>query len=62
MKQFADAHGVMLEVLMEGINEKAMEAVGDNLLDEDFTLYEDYREQVMEMAGENAAPGGANSH
>lgn len=49
IKQFADAQGVMLEVLMDGINEKAMDFVGDSLLDDEFVLYEDYIEEVRSM-------------
>lgn len=48
LKQFADECGIMLEVLIDGINEKAMDVIGDALLDEDFVLYEDYKEQVKE--------------
>lgn len=51
IKRFADENGIMLEVLMDGINEKAMDFVGDNLLDEEFIIYEDYKEQVKEMVG-----------
>ena len=46
IKQFADAHGIMLEVLMDGINEKSMDCIGDSLLDDEFTIYDDYIEQV----------------
>lgn len=49
LKPFADSQGVMLEVLMDGINEKAMDSVGDSILDGEFELYDDYREQVKEM-------------
>jgi len=49
LKQFADECGIMLEVLVDGINEKAVDYMGDNLLDENFLLYEDYREQVKEL-------------
>ena len=49
IKAFADKCGIMLEVLADGINEKAMDFIGDNLLDEDFVLYDDYREQVKEL-------------
>jgi len=49
LKAFADECGLMLEVLVDGLNEKAMDAIGDNLVDEDFALYEDYREQVKEL-------------
>lgn len=52
MKEFADANGIMLEVLADGINEKAVDLVGDSLLDEAFIVYEDYAEQVREMLGE----------
>jgi len=52
LKAFADAHGVMMEVLADGINEKAMDAIGDGLLDEEFTLYEDYIEDVRKLVEE----------
>ena len=52
MKEFADANGVMLEVLADGINEKAVDLVGDSLLDEEFMVYEDYVEQIKEILGE----------
>lgn len=48
-RAFADGHGVMPEVLADGINEKAMDLVGDSLLDNEFAFYEDYLEQVKEM-------------
>lgn len=49
IKQFADVHGIMLEVLADGINEKAVDAMGDSLLDDDFMIYDDYLEQVRIM-------------
>lgn len=49
LRDFADARGIMLEVLMDEINEKAMDYVGDSLVDEDFAIYEDYIEQVRGM-------------
>ena len=49
VKQFADDHGIMLEILADGINEKAVDMVGDSLLDDEFTIYDDYLEQVKEM-------------
>ncbi len=52
IRQFADAKGVMLEVLMDGINEKAMDQIGDSLLDEEFVIYDDYMEQTREMMEE----------
>lgn len=49
LKAFSDLKGVMVEVLAEGINEKAMDLTGDGILDEEFALYEDYRDQVERM-------------
>lgn len=49
IKKFADNNSIMLEVLIDGINEKAMDFIGDNLLDEEFTIYDDYTDQVKEM-------------
>jgi hypothetical protein len=51
VKKFADNNGIMFEVLIDGINEKAMDFVGDNLLDEECTIYDDYKDQVKEMVG-----------
>lgn len=51
IKKFADECGIMLEVLIDGINEKAMDSIGDNLMDEEFVLYDDYIEQVKELVG-----------
>lgn len=51
IKQFADDNNIMIEVLADGINEKAMDYIGDNLLDDEFTIYEDYENQVKEMVG-----------
>jgi hypothetical protein len=51
LKRFADECGIMLEVLVDGINEKAMDSIGDSLLDEDFVIYDDYKEQVKELIG-----------
>lgn len=49
IRQFAAANNVMPEVLADGINEKAVDAVGDSLLDDEFMIYDDYLEQVREM-------------
>ena len=49
LKSFADAHGIMVEVLADGINEKATDAIGDGLMDDEFVLYEDYIEEVRKM-------------
>ncbi|MCL2365167.1 MAG: TerB N-terminal domain-containing protein [Defluviitaleaceae bacterium] len=42
----AATHHLMPEVLAEGINEKAFDHIGDNILDDDGTLYEDYLQAV----------------
>lgn len=46
IKAFADKTGVMLEVLADGINEKATDIIGDSLMDDDFVLYDDYKDNV----------------
>ena len=46
LKPLADATGIMLEVLVDNINEKASDHIGDNLIDEDFTIYDDYKDQI----------------
>ena len=51
LKQFADANGVMLEVLADGINEKAMDCVGDSILDDDMSVFDVYIENVKGMEG-----------
>ena len=51
IKRIADENGLMIEVLVDGINEKAVDYIGDSLLDEDFLLYDDYKKQVEEMIG-----------
>ena len=52
LKTFADSQGLMSEVLADGINEKAMDAIGDGLIDEEFLLYEDYIEEVRKLVEE----------
>jgi len=49
IKAIADSNGIMLEVLADGINEKALDCIGDNILDEDFRIYDDYIEQTKGM-------------
>ena len=49
IRAFADACGIMLEVLADGINEKAMDYIGDSLMDEDLVLYDDYQIQVGKL-------------
>jgi hypothetical protein len=51
LKSFADENGVMLEVLVDSLNEKALDLIGDNIVEsrgEDFILYADYTEKVKE--------------
>jgi len=50
LKQFADENKIMLEVLADNINEKANDHIGDNILDEEFEIYEDYKDKLIEMA------------
>ncbi len=45
----AARQGMMPEVLADGINEKAVDTVGDSLLDGELALYEDYLEPVKGM-------------
>jgi hypothetical protein len=49
IKKFADNNNIMLEVLADGINEKATDYIGDNILDDEPAIYEDYEEQVKGM-------------
>ncbi len=49
LKTFADDQGVMLEVLLDNINQKALDHVGDNLYDEDLILYDDYLANIKDM-------------
>lgn len=48
IRTFAAGCGIMPEVLVDGINEKALELIGDNLFDEDLHIYEDYFLQAKE--------------
>lgn len=49
LKKYADECGIMLEVLVEGINEKAIDIIGDHLMDDEFMIYDDYKEDVKEL-------------
>jgi hypothetical protein len=49
LKKYADEQGIMPEVLIDGINEKAMDFIGDNLMDDEFVIYDDYIEQIKEL-------------
>ncbi|MDR2547346.1 MAG: TerB N-terminal domain-containing protein [Lachnospiraceae bacterium] len=58
LKSFSAENGVMLEVLLDSINEKALVYIGDNLVandiaDEDFMLYDEYLEQIKSMVNEH---------
>ena len=48
IRNFTSGRGIMPEVLVEGINEKALEILGDNLFDEALNIYEEYKEQARE--------------
>jgi len=49
IKQFADDNNIMLEILADSINVKAMDYIGDNLLDDEFIIYEDYEAHIKRM-------------
>jgi len=50
-KQVADSAGIMLEILADSINEKAMDTIGDSILeisaDSGFEIYDDYKNFVF---------------
>ena len=51
IREYADGRGIMLEVLADGINEKAIDHIGDYILemDDDILIYGEYAERVAEM-------------
>ncbi|HOD93917.1 MAG TPA: TerB N-terminal domain-containing protein [Clostridia bacterium] len=49
LKAYSDNQGIMLEVLIDGINGKAMDYIGDNILDDEMLIYEDYKDNVKGM-------------
>ena len=51
IKAFADENAVMLEVLADGINEKATDYIGDNILELDgvMAIFDEYRGDVAKM-------------
>ena len=53
IRALADEHGIMLEVLADGINEKALDTIGDNILEftDDLVAYDDYVENIREIVG-----------
>lgn len=55
IKTFADENGIMLEVLVDSINEKAADSIGDSILelDDDINIFNEYAEYVAEMVGQS---------
>ena len=53
IKTFADENGIMLEVLVEGINDKSVDCVRDSILemDDSVSVYDEYREKITELVG-----------
>lgn len=51
IKQFAHENGLMIEVLMDSINEKAFDSIGDNVveIDNSINIYDEYKEKIMYM-------------
>ena len=51
VKAFADENGIMLEVLADGINEKAADFIGDSILeiDDEMILYDEYRDNIVSL-------------
>ena len=43
--------GVMLEVVIDGINDVAIETIGDSVVDVDHTLVEDYSDEIIKLLG-----------
>jgi hypothetical protein len=55
IKTFASENGIMPEVLIDGINQKAVDCIGDTVMEFDgsVTVYDDYREKLTDMANED---------
>ncbi|MHB1455199.1 MAG: TerB N-terminal domain-containing protein [Saccharofermentanales bacterium] len=53
IRRFADEYGIMLEVLADGINQKAVDHIGDSILELDGSMmvYDEYRDKIMMMVG-----------
>lgn len=49
LEEIARTFDVLPEILADGINEKAVDFIGDNILDGDFLIYPDYEEELKEM-------------
>jgi hypothetical protein len=51
IKKFADENRLMIEVLVDSINEKAFDSIGDNVLEIDYSIniYDEYRDKIMHI-------------
>lgn len=49
LKKFADECGIMLEVLVDSINEKAMDFISDNIMNEEFEIYDEYKDNLKNL-------------
>ena len=51
LKAFADENGIMMEVLIDSINEKASDYIGDNIMEmeDSINIYDDYGEEIARM-------------
>jgi len=52
IKTFADEANIMLEVLADGINEKASDSIGDSLLEldgDEMIIYDEYRDNINQL-------------
>ena len=56
IKSFADAKNVMLEILLDGINEKALDFVGDTILktDDNIEVYPEYAARIAKLMSQLA--------
>jgi len=52
-KALADESGIMIEILVDGINEKAVDHIGDRVLEMNggLTIYDEYWDNIAEMVG-----------
>ena len=56
LKAFADENGVMLEVLVDSINEKASDFIGDSIMeiDGEINIFDEYRDSITGIARSNS--------
>ncbi|MCL2628600.1 MAG: TerB N-terminal domain-containing protein [Oscillospiraceae bacterium] len=55
IKAYADEANIMLEVLADGINEKASDCIGDSLLEldgNDMIIFDEYRDNILSILSE----------